>query len=151
MIFDKLIKKIIPKRALNTSCIKRNRTGQRKFREKLVEIYGKCPLDNVNHKLCEAAHILPYAKCKNKKEKYDINNGILLSCNMHKAFDLNLFTFDEKTCKVKILKKNILKIEETEEIILSDYGLDGLEHKYIAKLDNKETKEFIKRRNKIIS
>lgn len=142
MIFDRFFRKC------NKKINKRNRTGQRKFRDDLIKKFKKCPLDNLNASLCEAAHILPYSNCKNKKEKYDINNGILLSCNMHKAFDRNLFTFDEKTCKVKILEDNIFKLDKTKN--LKEFGLEKIKDKYISELDNKITKDYIKRRNKKI-
>jgi hypothetical protein len=145
MIFGRFFRKCNPK----NNIIKRNRTGQRKFREDLIKKFEKCPLDNLHQSLCEAAHILPYSKCKNKKEKYDVNNGILLSCNMHQAFDRNLFTFDEKTCKVKILKDNIFKLDKT--INLKDFGLDKIQDKYISELDNSKSKEFIKKRNQNIN
>ena len=66
---------------------------------------------------------------------------------MHKAFDSNLFTFDDKTCKLIILEDNIKKINENYK--LENFGLEGLEDKYIANLDNKESKKFIKKRNEI--
>ena len=31
---------------------------------------------------------------------------------MHKAFDSNFFTFDDKTCKLVILEENIKKIDD---------------------------------------
>ena len=70
MVFGRFVKKINPcvKNLSTSPCLKkRNRTKQRAFREKLIEIYEKCPLDNVNPKLCEAAHILPFSDCKKRK------------------------------------------------------------------------------------
>ena len=150
MVLGKFIKKINPcvKNLSTSTCGKsRNRVKQRLFREKLIEVQGKCPIDNVNPKLCEAAHILPYSECKKKKDKFNPNNGILLSCNMHKAFDCNFFTIDDKTCKLIILEDNIKKIDENYK--LENFGLEGLEDKYIPYLDNKESKKFIKKRNEL--
>ena len=150
MVFGRFVKKINPcvKNLSTSPCLKkRNRTKQRAFREKLIQIYEKCPLDNVNPKLCEAAHILPYSNCKKKKDKYNPNNGILLSCNMHKAFDSNFFTFDEKTCKLVILEENIKKIDD--DCNLENFNLKDLENKYIPQLDNEESKNFLKKRNEI--
>ena len=70
MVFGKFIKKINPcvKNLSSSLCLKkRNRSKQKLYRTKLIEIYGKCPLENVNPKLCEAAHILPYSDCKKKR------------------------------------------------------------------------------------
>ena len=127
--------------------IKRNRQGQRKYRNKLIDKFNICPLTGVNYKLCEAAHILPYSECNNKKDKFSINNGILLSATMHKAFDRNYFTIDEKTCKVKILTDNLKNdnIESEKEI-----GLEYKEGIYITELDNPESKKYIKLRNNLI-
>ena len=71
---------------------------------------------------------------------------------MHKAFDRNLFTIDENTCKVKILEENILKIDNNIDIKinLEEYGLDKIKDKYIFTLDNEESKKYLKKRNELI-
>ena len=90
---------------------------------------------------------------------------------MHKAFDRNLFTIDENTCKVKILEENILKINKNNnknnidnkninnkdninnkniKINLEEYGLDKIKDKYIFTLDNEESKKYLKKRNELI-
>ena len=156
MVITNFFKKLIPKNGFlpKNGCLpkinKRNRTGQKLFRDKLIAKFINCPLDNIHYKLCEAAHILPYSDCKNKKDKFNVNNGILLSSTMHKAFDRNLFTIDEKTCKVRILEKNILKLQEPKKnkIKLEELGLDKIKDKYIKLLDNTESKEYLKKRNK---
>ena len=143
-----LFKKYLPKKGClpKGSCIpKRNRTGQRLFREKLIQKFGKCALEDLHPKLCEAAHILPYSDCKSKEDKYNVNNGVLLSSNMHKAFDRNFFTIDEKTCKVKILEENLKEIDSNFD--LSDFGLEKVKDKYIKLLDNEESKKFLEKRN----
>jgi predicted restriction endonuclease len=143
MVITNFFKKLIPK----GGCIpKRNRTGQRLYREKLINKFGKCALEDLHPKLCEAAHILPYSDCKKKKDKYDINNGVLLSSTMHKAFDRNFFTIDEKTCKVKILENKLKEIES--DFNLADFGLDKIKDKYIKLLDNEESKKYLAKRNK---
>ena len=139
---------------------KRDRNGQKGFRDKLIKKYQKCPLDNINYTLCDAAHILPHSECDNKLDAYNVNNGILLSSTMHKAFDRNLFTIDENTCKVKILEENILKINKNNnknnkdnidiKINLEEYGLDKIKDKYIFTLDNEESKKYLKKRNELI-
>ena len=64
---------------------------------------------------------------------------------MHKAFDRNFFTIDEKTCKVKILEENLKKIDS--DFDLSDFGLEKVKDKYIKLLDNEESKKFLEKRN----
>jgi hypothetical protein len=159
MVFGHFIKRFMPKTKIKTlSTIasigkkKRDRNGQKGFRDKLIKKYQKCPLDNINYTLCDAAHILPHSECDNKLDAYNVNNGILLSSTMHKAFDRNLFTIDENTCKVKILEENILKIDNNIDIKinLEEYGLDKIKDKYIFTLDNEESKKYLKKRNELI-
>jgi predicted restriction endonuclease len=111
------------------------------YRDNIVKKFKLCALTNVNPYLCEAAHIFPYSDC-NKNEKHDINNGILLSCNMHKAFDNNYFTIDEKTCRIVLLYNNIKK----HHFKIDDF--EFINNKYISTLDNKESKYYLCKRNK---
>lgn len=142
--------RILGLRLLKNPCgkIKRNRQGQKTYRKNLIDRFSVCPLTGVNYKLCEAAHILPYSECKNKKDKYSVNNGILLSATMHKAFDRNYFTIDDKTCKVKLLLNKIKldNIDNPKELDLEDK--EGI---YIQELDNPDSKKYIKERNNFIS
>tara|TARA_B100001057_G_C22264617_1_gene724556 strand:+ start:169 stop:504 length:336 start_codon:yes stop_codon:yes gene_type:complete len=82
----------------------RNRTKQKSYRNSLINKFNVCPISNIHHKLCEAAHIYPYHKCNSSNDQFSIDNGILLASHIHKAFDKNYFTIDENTCKIKILK-----------------------------------------------
>tara|TARA_B100000787_G_scaffold157429_1_gene134184 strand:- start:206 stop:514 length:309 start_codon:yes stop_codon:yes gene_type:complete len=95
--------------------------------------------------ICEAAHILPYSDCIGE-EKYDEHNGILLSPNLHKMFDKNYFTIDADTCKLKILHDNISSNNPDLKLL----GLDHLDTMYIKQLDNPISKDFLRRRNKLI-
>lgn len=127
---------------------KKNRRGQRKFREKLIKKYdSKCALLGIHSSLCDAAHIYPYSECKNAHEKYDENNGILLSATVHKAYDKNYFYIDEESCKIKI---NYPKLKQDNIEDLKAVGLDGFEDFYVEKLDNKYGKEYLKKRNSTI-
>lgn len=149
MVFTNFFKKLIPK--TGNRCYSRSRTKQRKYREELIKKFKVCPLDNLHPSLCEAAHILPHGMCKKTKNKFDVDNGILLSCNMHKAFDRHLFTIDENNCKVKILENNILKLQDNQKLLnLKEFGLDKIENKYISLLDNEKSKKFLKKRNKLV-
>ena len=113
------------------------------FRKNILLIFNnRCALTNISCELCEAAHILQYNKC-DELEKYCKHNGILLSANMHKAFDKHYFTIDETTCKVKILLNNI----SYSNIELVDINLESINNMYIKQLDNKESKAFLQKRN----
>ena len=150
MIFSKLkhgykLRSSILKKSFNKIIRKKHRPGQRKFREKLIKKYdSKCALLGIHASLCDAAHILPYSECKSSQDKYDENNGILLSATLHKAYDKNYFWIDENTCQIKI-NYSALKKDNIEN--LQDIGLNGFEDFYVSKLDNKYGKEFLKKRN----
>ena len=124
---------------------KKHRRGQQKFRAKLIKKYdSKCALLGIHASLCDAAHIFPYSECKTTEEKYDENNGILLSATLHKAYDKNYFWIDENTCEIKI---NYPQLEKDKITDLRSVGLNGLEDFYISKLDNKLGREYLKKRN----
>jgi len=134
----------ILKKPLGGIC-KKHRRGQRKFREKLIKKYdSKCALLGIHSSLCDAAHIYPYSECKSSEEKYDENNGILLSATLHKAYDKNYFWIDEKSCEIKI---NYPQLEKDNITDLKAVGLNGFEDFYISKLDNKLGKEYLRKRN----
>ena len=63
---------------------------------------------------------------------------------MHCAFDKNYFIIDEKSCRIKIIYKNV------NESIIKDLELHKINNKYIHKLDNDRSKYFLKKRNKKI-
>lgn len=79
------------------------------FREELLRVYknrcaitrGYCITRGVN--LLEAAHIIPVSH----GGSYEVSNGILMTPNLHKAFDSGVFTFDENY--------NLIEFPETEE------------------------------------
>ena len=124
---------------------KKHRRGQRKFRQKLIKRYdSKCALLGIHASLCDAAHIYPFAECKNSEEKYDEHNGILLSATLHKAYDKNYFWIDEETCQIKI---NYPQLELDNIQDLKAVGLNGFEDFYIEELDNKIAREYLRKRN----
>lgn len=132
-----------PNLNLPTYCVKEVRLNASTFRKNILLIFdNRCALTNIISDVCEAAHILPYNQCV-ELEKYNKHNGILLSANMHKAFDKHYFTIDETTCKVKILFNNI-----SDNIDLIDINLENINNMYIKQLDNKESKDFLQKRNK---
>lgn len=64
------------------------RLGQSKYRNKLVEYWGGCSICGcVNTKILIASHIKPWNEC-DEKEKYDLYNGLLLTPNYDKLFDI---------------------------------------------------------------
>ena len=72
-------------------------TDQVTFRNELLEVYkGRCAITGKyfkmgNNNLLEAAHIIPVSQ----GGSYEVNNGLLMTPNLHKAFDAGAITFDE--------------------------------------------------------
>lgn len=68
------------------------------FRNELLGVYnGKCALTGKvlrmnNNNLLEAAHIIPVSH----GGSYDVTNGILMTSDLHKAFDIGAFTINEE-------------------------------------------------------
>lgn len=76
------------------------RRGQRKFRNKLIEAYGGiCAVTGCNARpALEAAHILSY---RGAKSDY-VTNGLLLRCDIHTLFDLDLLGINPKDLTITL-------------------------------------------------
>lgn len=71
------------------------RKGQGAFREKLIILWGECPITQCKSKtLLKASHVKPWAVSTNR-ERLDKFNGILLSPTFDTLFDKGLISFDE--------------------------------------------------------
>ena len=132
------------KNNINTNGLykKRSKRRQRRFREKLIERYYKCPIDNLDYTLCEACHIIPYSESK-ENQKFDVFNGILLTPTLHRIYDKNYFKIDENSCRVQIIEENIIN----DNISICDIKRLVKNGKYIPELDNPKSKEYLKIRN----
>ena len=72
------------------------RIGQGLYRRKLVDYWKKCAVTGFDEiPLLIASHIKPW-KDSNNFEKLDVFNGLLLTPNLDKVFDLGLITFNIK-------------------------------------------------------
>jgi predicted restriction endonuclease len=70
------------------------RIGQGKFREKLVDYWGKCAVTGFKDtNLLVASHIKPW-KASNNAERVNKFNGLLLIPNLDRSFDSGLITFE---------------------------------------------------------
>ncbi len=87
------------------------RLNQKQFREQLLEKYnGKCIVSDEDcvHEL-EAAHIVPVAV----DESYDIDNGLLLTKNLHSTMDKYLWAINPETLEIEIKKdQNVGQIKK---------------------------------------
>ena len=81
---------------------KEQRLDQNSFRKELIKKYNKCLISDSIDIECEACHIIPYSICKN----FDIDNGLLLSSDLHKTFDKYYWSINPNTLKIEI-NKNI--------------------------------------------
>ena len=92
----------------------RSSTWQKYFKNQLFKYWGvKCVLTDVQNKdLLIGAHIKPWSKC-NDKEKIDVFNGLPLSPNADKIFELGLISFDENG---KLIKSNKLSDEDLKKL-----------------------------------
>jgi len=82
--------------------LKDQRLDQDTFRKELIKKYNKCIISNSIDIECDACHIIPYSICKN----FDIDNGLLISSDLHKTFDKYYWSINPNTLKIEI-NKNI--------------------------------------------
>ena len=71
------------------------RVGQGKYRQNLIELWGKCAVSGCKRiELLIASHIKPWSKSSDR-EKLDLYNGLLLLPNYDKLFDKGLISFED--------------------------------------------------------
>ena len=88
---------------------RKKRTQQEKFRDDLLEKYGKCIISMSDCKIeLEAAHIIPV---KDEGE-YNLNNGLLLKSNLHKTFDDYLWSINPNTFSIEIKNEDVGEIKK---------------------------------------
>lgn len=76
------------------------RRGQPKFRENLLKAYdGKCSIsDHGPKEVLEAVHIAPHARTGIN----ELDNGLLLRCDLHSLFDADLLRIDPNDLSIAI-------------------------------------------------
>ena len=72
------------------------RYSQESFRRELIKRDQHCILSGLSAEVCEAAHIVNKEFLHNvsKEIRFTKQNGILLSSNLHKEFDMHFWTVD---------------------------------------------------------
>ena len=83
------------------------RTGQELFRKKLIERYKVCIITGSNAIVCQACHIIPYSE-SNKEDIYNIDNGLLMTYNLHVLFDNKDVIIDPITLKLHFTSNILL-------------------------------------------
>ncbi len=74
---------------------KLKRQHQQKFRHELEKRYKKCVISKKNIDVCEACHIVPFSESESA-QKYNINNGLLMSADLHKLFDKDRMSINDE-------------------------------------------------------
>ena len=94
--------------------VKQQLPRDKQFRIDIVKRDKVCIISGEGKKSCEAAHIIPFVD-SDESNKYNIDNGILLSASIHKLFD-----------------KYLWSINELSEIVISNELLDD-NHGYLIR------------------
>lgn len=98
------------------------RPGQKQYKKDLMEIFTECPFTHIkDERILVASHIQPYASC-NGQQKYDKENGLLLSPMYDKLFDKGFITFNQQG----VLKKTIWLSPDDWNKIPLDYSISDL-------------------------
>ena len=103
------------------------RGGQAQYRAALLrKWHGCCAVTGIAEpELLRASHIKPFNVC-NSDERYDVDNGLILSAHVDAAFDKGLVTFDD--CgKIQFAKK--LSRETIKKMCFSGLRLPRLNSK----------------------
>jgi hypothetical protein len=97
---DAHIPKSLPAETKRELRLIRQRRGQTRFREDLMQAYGgRCAVTGcADRAVLEAAHIAPFSK----RGRYDVTNGLLLRTDWHTLFDLGLWAVDPQTGQVRV-------------------------------------------------
>jgi len=97
---------------------KNKRLDQNNFRNIIIDKYKTCIITDAIPEECDACHLIPVCKLNN----YDIDNGILLSSNLHKTFDKFYWSINPDTLMVEInnnVKCGTIKQYVNKKIILN--------------------------------
>ena len=86
---------------------KEKRSDQQSFRQDLIERYNECIISGVSDEVCEACHIVPHSNCEDK-DKYNVDNGLLLRSDLHILFDKGLLKINPHTSEVLLSEKILL-------------------------------------------
>lgn len=105
------------------------------FKKSVKKIYNeKCVITNVDIDECSICHIKPCSE-SNDGEKYDYNNGLILSESLHRLYDKFLFTIDPETFEIVIsdnIKNKKLSINQYngKKLLLNLSSKKYLEYHY---------------------
>lgn len=107
------------------------------FKNLVKKIYNeKCVITNVDMDECSICHIKPLYE-SNDDEKYDYNNGIILSESLHRLYDKYLFTIHPEIYEIIIsesIKNKNLSINKYNgiKLMLNPCSKKYLEYHYLS-------------------
>lgn len=94
---EKLIKKDTKITETEKEAVIMARKGQGQFRDKVLDLHGKCPFTGVsNPQFLRAGHLKPWSKCQNNRERLDPLNGLPLTPVADRLVDQGYATFDSE-------------------------------------------------------
>tara|TARA_Y100001970_G_C14075866_1_gene771963 strand:+ start:270 stop:1130 length:861 start_codon:yes stop_codon:yes gene_type:complete len=112
-----------------------SRVGQGLYRKNILNKWdNKCSVTGYdNIKILISSHIVPWRE-SNKKEKYDVDNGLLLSPDLDGLFDKNFISFGDDG---KIIFSNLINIDELKVL--------GINEDMSLRFVNEGMKKYLKR------
>lgn len=124
--------------AINKEDIKFKFNEMRKdyqFKQNVKKIYNsKCVITDAEMYECSVAHIKPLSQ-SNNDEKYDYNNGMILSESLHRLYDKYLFTIEPNTFEIIVSeniknKKSLINQYNGKVLVLNSNSKKYLEYHY---------------------
>lgn len=79
------------------SALVKQRVGQGLFRQRLIARWTSCALTGCTQ-LLTASHIKPWSQCTTVQQRLGVENGLLLTAQIDRLFDLGLISFDDRFC-----------------------------------------------------
>ena len=127
---SEFIKEIDVEDTVGTSRVRR---GQARYKNALMRRWhGKCAVTGIEDRaLLRASHIKPFHSCT-RKERYDVDNGLLLAAHVDALFDRGLISFDSYG---RVLISSLVSKTARRRLGLSSYVLKGLNDKQSDYLD----------------
>ena len=109
--------------------LRERRLKQEQFHKQIIERDKKCIISNRLSKVCQACHIIPYSICT-EEQKYDPDNGLLLSADIHLLFDNYLLSINPISKQV-ILSDELLNNDDYNQYHLKEIILTTKQKKYL--------------------
>lgn len=121
---------MVEERVIRDPYLHRLYKNQLKDESSLIFGNAKCMLEKLEYPVLIASHIKPFI-VSNEDERYDANNGILLSRNMDALFDLGYISFANNGSMLFSQRLAAEVIENIEEVRLDEVFLNPKRLQYL--------------------